>query len=192
MTPLEPHAPPRAAGALHKLRTTPVLTSRVFNLPSVKKATLPLSGDQNGLIAPCAPPSTRSAPVRRDRSHNSPPAPKTSELPSGESAGCVPMSPSISNEVPTGGMIDEKTGSAATAVSGRRTKNAPSAASKAIPASDQASSSRGFFRRVTGIATADACNDEGSLEDIDFSSRDRSRADCHRSSGSFARQRRTT
>src|SRR5580704_16688758 len=142
MTPLEPHAPPRAAGALHKLRTTPVLTSRVFSLPSAKKPTLKLSGDQKGFWAPCAPGRVCSDPVRRERSQSSPPAPKTRELPSGERAGCVPMSPSISKEVPAGEVIEEKTGYVGTVVSVRRKTIRRSAPQRARPAKDHASSSR--------------------------------------------------
>src|SRR5580704_3732656 len=155
MTPLEPQEPPRAAGALHKLRTTPVLTSRVFSLPSVKNPTLKLSGDQKGFMAPCTPGSMRSDPVRRERSQSSPPAPKRREPPSGERAGCVPMSPSISKEVPAGGMMDEKTGNAGAAGSGRRKKKTASAAIAARMAKDQARSSRRFFSRVSGSAALD-------------------------------------
>src|SRR5580704_13046052 len=168
MTPLEPHAPPRAAGALHKLRTTPVLTSRVFSLPSAKKPTLKLSGDQKGFMAPWAPGRVRSDPVRRERSQSSPPAPKTRELPSGERAGCVPISPSISKEVPVGGMMEEKIGNAGAAASGRRKKIA-SPTIEARIAKVQASSSRRFFLRVTGSA-AENCADGSALE-MDFSSR---------------------
>ena len=154
MMPLEPHEPPRAVGTLHTVRIMPLLTSTTFNLPSAKKPILALSGDQKGFNAPRTPETIRSVPLRNERIQSSPPAPKTSELPSGESAGCVPMSPSISKDVPAGGMIDEKTGKSGAAPLGRIKKSA-SAAMQARAARDQARSSRRFFLRGNTTAAAD-------------------------------------
>src|SRR5262249_13682121 len=104
---------------------------------------LELSNDQKGKVAPCVPGSTRSVPPRSDRNHSSSPAPKTTALPSGASAGGAPPSPSIRNDAPSGATIEEYVGAPEDSIWGGMSHKARTARS-AMAATAQAMSSRRF------------------------------------------------
>src|SRR5688572_32634426 len=84
------HVPPRPEIALASDWTDPSPTSIRFSLPSAKKPTDRLSGDQNGSWAPSVPARGRTVTESIERSHNrgrpSESATKTTMFPTGEMA----------------------------------------------------------------------------------------------------------
>src|SRR5262249_10223960 len=92
ITPSGLQLPPCPKGASTIVCAGPPVTSTILSLPPEKKPTRPLSGDQNGYLAPAVPVSGCHVREFKGRSHScgSPfetCAPTTSERPSGEIAG---------------------------------------------------------------------------------------------------------
>src|SRR6185436_17705629 len=92
ITPSRFHDPPRGLPPTSQMVSGgPPWTSIFFNFESTKKASLRLSGDQNGETAPSVPGSALASSESSERIHNtrflsSPTAAKTMRLPSGEIA----------------------------------------------------------------------------------------------------------
>src|ERR1700756_3172085 len=86
-------------------------------------------------------------------------------------------------------MIEEYVGSAENSLFGRRSQNA-----RIVRSADAATAQAMVSRRLRDAERAKAVPDAGaeSTWEMDCSSSARARGDCHRLSGSFARQRRAT
>ncbi len=170
--------------ASHSVRTAPPEASTILSLPFAKNPMNRLSGDQNGLRAPSVPGSEWAGIASSGRTYNigccaRAAAENARRRPSGEAA-------KVAMVVPSGAATENRTGGG-----GESGCNIHAVNPNEVRRNTRAIAAYKRSREMRRLAVA-AVAGAAPISAIHCSSRSRSRAVCHRSSGSLARQVLTT